>query len=145
MGNVMVKMPSFTEIKDARPAPPNAVVPEPKWWFNIPLRYVILVILAAYAIMGIVGLAQLDILGLVLDIFGFLAVFRLVPEWMVAYGWALVVLFIVDLIRCITWAILGSFAHAFVTLAFQALFTFSMIGCLLALRTYALACSGIGI
>ncbi|KAI9330044.1 hypothetical protein BDR26DRAFT_871741 [Obelidium mucronatum] len=110
--------------------------------------------------MGIVGLAQsvaflynpifwfflvFDLAGLAADILGFLAVFRLIPEWMIAYGWALIAFLAVNAIRCVTWAILGNFIGAFITFAFQAFFTFSMIQCLFSLRAYANACKGIAI
>ncbi|KAJ3235121.1 hypothetical protein HDU81_000788 [Chytriomyces hyalinus] len=158
MGNYMVKMPSMAEIKDAKAVTPHGNIPEPTTWFNLPLRIVLLVILAAYAILGIINLSTslslmfnpilwiyiiFDILGLCMDVFGFLAVFRLIPEWMAAYGWALIVFFVVDILQFIHWTILGGFFRSVITLAFQTLFTLAMLSCLYALRAYAVACRGI--
>ncbi|KAI8830768.1 hypothetical protein BJ741DRAFT_618595 [Chytriomyces cf. hyalinus JEL632] len=61
------------------------------------------------------------------------------------YTWALMVLLVVNSIRFITWMVLGNFIGGSVTLILQALFVFSMIGCIYALRAYALACRGIGV
>ncbi|ORY39434.1 hypothetical protein BCR33DRAFT_414438 [Rhizoclosmatium globosum] len=160
MGNYFTKMPTAGELMKAKPVTPNPSVPEPTWWFGLSLRLVICIILGCYAIMGIVGLAQsvaflynpifwffliFDLLGLVADLVGFYGVFRLVPEWMVAYGWALMVFLAVDVIRCVTWAILGSFVSAFVTLAFQVFFTVGMVLSMRSLRAYANACRGVAI
>ncbi|KAI8610847.1 hypothetical protein BC830DRAFT_1143886 [Chytriomyces sp. MP71] len=119
-----------------------------------------MVVLAAYAIIGLVNLVMsipflwnpifwlfliFDLLGFCLDVFGFLAVYRLIPEWMVTYGWALLVFLVVDVIRMVTWSVLGALGNAFATLILHAIFTFSMIGCMYSLRAYALACKGIAI
>ncbi|KAI8613064.1 hypothetical protein BC830DRAFT_1133964 [Chytriomyces sp. MP71] len=58
MGNLFVKMPNVSELRDAKPTSPNANIPEPKWFFDIPLRTVMMVVLAAYAIIGLVNLAM---------------------------------------------------------------------------------------
>ncbi|KAI8610846.1 hypothetical protein BC830DRAFT_709595 [Chytriomyces sp. MP71] len=158
MGNYMVKPPTVSELRTATAVTPHGNIPEPTTWFNLPLRPVLLVILAAYTILGLVNLGMsfslivnpllwiyiiFDIIGLCLDIFGFLAIFRLVPEWMAAYAWALLVLFGVSVIEFITWTILGGFFRSVITLAFQAFFTFTMLACIYAMRAYALACKGI--
>ncbi|KAJ3239168.1 hypothetical protein HDU78_003011 [Chytriomyces hyalinus] len=148
----------MAEIKDAKPVTPHGNIPEPTTFFNLPLRPVLLVILAAYAILGIINLSTslslllnpilwiyiiFDIVGLCMDVFGFLAVFRLIPEWMTAYGWALLVFFAINILQFIHWTILGAFFRSVVMLAFQAFFTLAMLACLYALRAYALACRGI--
>ncbi|KAJ3239169.1 hypothetical protein HDU78_003012 [Chytriomyces hyalinus] len=161
MGNMFVKMPTVGELRNAKPTIVNPSVQEPQTFFNIPLRTLVLVLLALFAIMEIVGLAQsipyagsngifwffiaFDLFGLVLDVVGFFAVYRLIPEYMIAYGWALMALLVVNVIRFITWAVLGSFVGASVTLILQVLFTFSMVGCMYSLRAYALSCRGIAI
>ncbi|KAI9330045.1 hypothetical protein BDR26DRAFT_871743 [Obelidium mucronatum] len=117
-----------------------------------------MVILAVYAVLGIVSLASaiglllnpifwiyliFDVLGLALDVFGFFAVWRVIPEWMAAYGWALVVFFLVHVVQFITYIFVGGFVTGLITVLFHALFTFAMISCLMALRAYAFACRGI--
>ncbi|KAJ3059059.1 hypothetical protein HDU98_004920, partial [Podochytrium sp. JEL0797] len=149
---------TFPELVKAKPVPDNPSIPSPTTIFNLPLRTVVIVILACYAIMGIVGLAQsvaflwnpifwfflaFDVAGLAADILGFFAVYWIIPEWMVAYGWATLVFLAIDVVRCVTWAILGSFVSAFVTLAFQAAFTAGMLACLFSLRAHANACRGV--
>ncbi|ORY39435.1 hypothetical protein BCR33DRAFT_768764 [Rhizoclosmatium globosum] len=87
----------------------------------------------------------LNIVHLAVNVFGFLAVFRVIPEWMAAYGWALLVFLGVDVAQFISYLFVGGFFSGIVTLAFQALFTVAMISCLIALRAYGFACRGLGI
>ncbi|KAJ3030898.1 UNVERIFIED_CONTAM: hypothetical protein HDU68_007396 [Siphonaria sp. JEL0065] len=155
---ITLALKTIAELRDAKPAPSNPAIPEPTTYFNLPLKAVLMVILAVYAVLGIVSLAGafglilnpifwiyivFDLLGLALDAFGFFAVWRVVPEWMAAYGWALVVLFLVHVVQFITLIFVGGLVSGLITLCFHALFTFAMISCLMALRAYAFACRGI--
>ncbi|KAJ3065730.1 hypothetical protein HDU99_004078, partial [Rhizoclosmatium hyalinum] len=151
---------NLQELKEATPAPSNPAIPEPKTWFNLPLKPVLLLLLAIFTILNIITLATLfghivnpffwiwillNIVHLAVNVFGFLAVFRVIPEWMAAYGWALLVFLGVDVAQFISYLFVGGFFSGIVTLAFQALFTVAMISCLIALRAYGFACRGLGI
>ncbi|KAJ3235122.1 hypothetical protein HDU81_000789 [Chytriomyces hyalinus] len=126
------------ELRNAKPTVVDPSVPVPKTFFEIPLRAFILVFLALFAIMEIVGLAQsipyavrgfnifwwyiaFDLLGLALNVFGFYSVHRLIPEYMIVYTWALIMLLIVNVIRFITWMVFGYFIGATITLILQAI------------------------
>ncbi|TPX58047.1 hypothetical protein CcCBS67573_g09196 [Chytriomyces confervae] len=150
-----------SELRHAKPTVVDPSVPVPTTFCDIPLRALILVYMSLFALMEIIGLAQsipfavrysifwwyitFDLLGLALNVFGFYSVYRLIPEYMIVYTWVLLVLLIVNSIRFITWMVLGNFIAGTVTLILQALFVFSMVGCIYALKAYALACRGIAV
>ncbi|KAI8850894.1 hypothetical protein BC829DRAFT_388031 [Chytridium lagenaria] len=154
------KFPTISELFKAKGTAPNASVPAPTTWFGLNLRIVLMVLLAVF---GILGAAQtfllipaiwnpfyliLFILGFVsilITLFGLLAVYRLVPEWMVAYGYFVVGFLFIDAIWMIGYAISGFIASSLIFFAFRVLFTIMLIQCLMALRSYALSCMGLGV
>ncbi|KAI9317351.1 hypothetical protein DFJ73DRAFT_364697 [Zopfochytrium polystomum] len=119
-----------------------------------------MVILGAYAIYNLVVviltipwlwnpfvwvLFLLEVVNLLLNGFGFWAVYRLIPEWMVMYGWFILIFLVVRVVEVVTYVILGAAASSITKLIFAVLFTISMIACLFSLRAYAQACRGLSI
>ncbi|KAJ3208736.1 hypothetical protein HDU67_006576 [Dinochytrium kinnereticum] len=150
------KFPTVGELTKAKPAPANSNIPAPKTWFNLDLRTVLLVLLAIsaaltatqipfllnpfYMILFIFGL-----IGLLVTLFGCVAIYRLIPEWMVAYGYMVLIYLFLDAIWVIGYAIRGGLAGSLIFYAFRVVFTIFLLQCLMALRAYANACAGLGV
>ncbi|KAJ1548174.1 hypothetical protein HK096_002679 [Nowakowskiella sp. JEL0078] len=156
-------MSFFTNLRNAKAVQPHPSVPAPITWFNLDLRTVLLVLLGiniVFKVIDVITLFTLLIfvitiiwcvtlcefssflliiaaLGLAWYVFGFFAIYRLIPEWIVVFAYGTIGFFVLYIIRVFVYAIS---AGTIITLIFNALFFAAFLYCLKAVHTYAIAC-----
>ncbi|KAJ3106975.1 hypothetical protein HDU97_005256 [Phlyctochytrium planicorne] len=128
------KFPSIGELFKAKGAPKNSNVPAPMTLCSLELRLVLLVVIGISAVLTAAQIFLLigfiwnpfylilfifAFINLLVQLFGFFSVFRLVPEWMVAYGYIALLYLFIDAIWVVAYAIGGNVIGSLITYALK--------------------------
>ncbi|KAJ3126127.1 hypothetical protein HK098_007838 [Nowakowskiella sp. JEL0407] len=144
-------MSFLSNLRNAKPVQPHPSVPAPITFFNLDLRTVVLVLLGIGILFKIIDIISLfaiiilvypiiwiviGIIAFLFQLFGFYAIYKLIPEYIVVYAFAAIFFQVLTLIQIIIYFSGGSIA----SFIFSTLFFVLFLYCLRAIYNYALAC-----